>query len=151
MSPLSPADDFLVKAFAAAKEAQHIWPDYAACEAALESAWGTSGLAKDCNNLFGRKASHGDPPDSYVVKLTKEFIHGAWITTPACWKKFSNWHDCFVDRMDLLHRLSSIYGDALTAPDGPSFVTLVSKHWSTDPDRGAKVLEIYRNHKGVLI
>ena len=53
-------DDFLRKAAAAASAAGHPFPEYAACEAALESAWGQSGLATRANNLFGQKQSR--PP-----------------------------------------------------------------------------------------
>ncbi len=48
-------DEFLSKACAAARSAGHIFPEYAACEAALESGWGMSGLAQKANNLFGQK------------------------------------------------------------------------------------------------
>ena len=49
------------------------------------------------------------------------------------------------------YRLPSLYGDALAAPDGESFVKLVSVHWSTDPNRAEKVLETCRAHQGVLL
>lgn len=147
---MSPQDEFLLKALEAAKYAEHVFPAYAAAEAALESRWGRSQLAISANNLFGRKASRGDDPSTYTVMSTREFLHGTWITTPAYWRKFSNWNECFQDRMALLERLPKLYRDALEAPDGESFVTLVSQHWSTDPDRAKKVLEIYRAHEGVL-
>ena len=53
----TPQDSFLRQASAAARAAGHIFPDYAACEAALESTWGRSRLAREANNLFGQKQS----------------------------------------------------------------------------------------------
>ncbi len=53
----TPQDSFLRQASAAARAAGHIFPDYAACEAALESTWGRSRLAREANNLFGQKES----------------------------------------------------------------------------------------------
>ena len=44
---------FLAKA--AAAQARHVFPEMAACEAALESGFGKSGLAREDNNLFGMK------------------------------------------------------------------------------------------------
>lgn len=149
---MTPQDEFLVKAAKAAKDAEHIFPAYAAAEAALESRWGQSTLAVEANNLFGRKASKEGhyEPSQLLVLPTKEFLHGEWVTVSAVWLKFKDWDECFRDRMSLLERLKSLYGEALAAPDGPGFVALVSKHWSTDPDRAKKVLETYNAHRGVL-
>jgi flagellum-specific peptidoglycan hydrolase FlgJ len=141
-------DDFLLKACEAARTAGHVFPEYAACEAALESAWGMSRLAVEANNLFGQKQSH--PPLGESLDLpTKEYLHGAWVWVPAAWAKFPDWPGCFAARMALLERLGEAYpayAAALAAKDGESFVRLVSKRWSTDPDRGMKVLQIHEVH-----
>jgi len=142
-------NDFLQKAFEAALEAKHVFPAYAACEAALESAWGKSQLAIQGNNLFGRKQS-ADPVFETIDFPTKEFIHGEFVTVPAHWVKYPDWSACFDDRMALLRRLSKFYGPALEATDGESFVRLVSEHWSTDPLRADKVLSIYQHHMEVF-
>jgi flagellum-specific peptidoglycan hydrolase FlgJ len=144
---------FLTRARTAAKAGGHIYPDYAACEAALESAWGQSKLAVQANNLFGQKQSH--PPVGEGIQLpTKEYAHGAWLTVPATWTKFVDWPACFAARMALLLRLATAYpayANALAATDGAAFVTLVSRRWSTDPDRAEKVLEVWRLHRGAFI
>lgn len=142
-------NDFLLKAFLAATVAKHIFPEYAACEAALESAWGKSQLVIQANNLFGRKQSL-DPVFETIDFTTKEFVHGQWITVQAHWVKYPDWASCFDDRMALMRRLSNLYGPALEATDGESFVRLVSEHWSTDPLRGEKVLSIYAAHKSAF-
>ncbi len=143
---------FLTRARIAAHAAGHLYPEFAACEAALESAWGLSKLAVEANNLFGQKQSH--PPAGESIQLpTKEFAHGAWLTVPAVWAKFSDWQDCFASRMALLRRLGGTYPSyaaALAASDGAGFITLVSKRWSTDPDRAQKVLQVWHEHRSVF-
>ncbi len=138
--------EFLPKAAAAARAAGHIYPEYAACEAALESAWGASALALQANNLFGQKQCH--PPRGASLSLpTREYLHGAWTTVQAQWIVFSDWQDCFAHRMTLLRSLENGYPHyraALAAGSGEQFVSQVSKSWSTDPARAAKVLAIYR-------
>ncbi len=145
-------EEFLTRAFAAAQAASHIYPGFAACEAALESAWGHSRLALEANNLFGQKQSH--PPTGDSVSLpTKEFLHGAWVTVSATWTSFPNWQSCFAARMMLLQRLAKAYpayAAALEAATGSDFVTLVSSKWSTDPARAAKVLAVWEAHQSVL-
>ncbi len=143
--------EFLLKAFEAAIKAKHIFPDYAAAESALESAWGKSKLAIQGNNLFGRKQSAKNPVFDTIDFPTKEFFHGAWETVPAHWVKYPDWASCFDDRMALLRRLSSLYGPALEALNGEDFVRLVSEHWATDPNRADKVLSIYQMHKDDLL
>jgi flagellum-specific peptidoglycan hydrolase FlgJ len=143
---------FLIRAQQAAKAAGHIFPDYAACEAALESAWGQSKLAVEANNLFGQKQSH--PPIGESIQLpTREYAHGAWLTVPAMWTKFVDWPACFAARMALLVRLAKAYpayAEALLAKDGAAFVVLVSRRWSTDPDRAKKVIEVWQAHRSAF-
>ena len=140
--------EFLKKAAAAARAAGHIFPEYAACEAALESAWGSSTLAVKANNLFGQKQSH--PPRGASLALpTREFLGGAWITVSAQWLMFDGWQSCFAERMAVLRRLQSAYphyGAALLAQTGEDFIENVSKSWSTDPARATKVMSVFRKH-----
>lgn len=141
--------DFLRKAVQAAQMAGHIWPEYAACEAALESAWGTSRLATECNNLFGQKSGHTSTQYPQKPMPTHEWKDGKLVPATANWPVFPDWEACFRERMNLLKALP-IYGDALDAISGDYFVLAVSKHWATDPMRGEKVLEIYKAHQEIL-
>jgi flagellum-specific peptidoglycan hydrolase FlgJ len=142
--------EFLAKACAAARVAGHVWPEFAACEAALESAWGGSALAVEANNLFGQKQSHPAIGETLTLP-TREFIRDAWVTVQAQWVKFASWNECFAERMSLLRRLSAEYphyAEALAATTGEAYVTAVSKSWSTDPARAEKVLAVHRQHFG---
>ena len=147
-------DDFLTKAAAAARASGHLFPEYAACEAALESGWGMSHLAVEANNLFGQKQAHPPLPGTDTVSLpTREFLHGAWVVVQANWVKFPDWAACFKERMALLQSLSEVwphYKTALSATTGEQFITEVSKTWSTDPARAGKVLSVYDFHRAAF-
>jgi flagellum-specific peptidoglycan hydrolase FlgJ len=146
----TPQDNFLRQASAAARAAGHIFPDYAACEAALESTWGQSRLAREANNLFGQKQSAEPHPDIASIDMpTQEFLHGQWVTVTAHWTRFADQAACFGARMALLRRLEHsypAYARALAAATGEVFIEEVSRAWSTDPQRAAKVLAIHRQH-----
>lgn len=151
----TPQDTFLRQASAAARAAGHIFPDYAACEAALESTWGRSRLAREANNLFGQKQSAesienpGSEGVGTVALPTQEFLNGHWVTVIARWARFPDQAACFRARMALLRRLQHsylAYARALAAPTGEVFIEEVSRAWSTDPQRAAKVLSIHRQH-----
>jgi flagellum-specific peptidoglycan hydrolase FlgJ len=127
----------------------------AACEAALESAhvtpqgsiYGASQLAQQANNLFGMK-QHSHPVYGTLNLPTKEFLHQQWVTVNADWVKYPDWATCFVDRMATLTRLAPAYphyAAALAATDPVTYVTEVSRSWSTDPNRGHTVISIYNS------
>jgi flagellum-specific peptidoglycan hydrolase FlgJ len=147
-------DSFLRNASVAARAAGHIFPEYAACEAALESTWGQSRLAREANNLFGQKQSADSiatpGADAGVLALpTQEFLHGRWVTVVAHWARFTDAAACFGARMALLRRLGHsypAYTRALAAATGEGFIEEVSRAWSTDPQRAQKVLAIHRQH-----
>ncbi len=145
---------FLTRACNAARAARHVFPEYAACEAALESGWGRSKLAVEANNLFGQKQSHPPLAGTETIAMpTREFLHDHWMTVLANWTKFPGMTECFAARMALLHRLSQSfphYQAALTAATGEQYVHEVSQSWSTDPDRAGKVLAIYDAHAAEL-
>ena len=92
---------FLSRAYRAAQAAHHIFPAFAACEAALESGWGRSQLAIEANNLFGQKQSHPPLAGTETIAMpTREFLHGHWLTVSANWAKFADWSECFRARME---------------------------------------------------
>lgn len=140
--------NFLDLATAEAVKANHPFPQMAAAEAALESNWGNSGLARDDNNLFGMK-QHAHAVYGTMTLPTREFIGGEWKTVSANWVKYPDLRACFADRLATLERLSNAfphYAAALKAPDPQTYIAEVSKTWSTDPDRGKKVLSIYQEY-----
>ncbi|MFP5226881.1 MAG: glycoside hydrolase family 73 protein [Acidobacteriota bacterium] len=139
--------DFLTRAYTAAIAANHIYPEMAVCEAALESGWGKSELAVKANNLFGRKVWKAG--QDVLVLPTKEFLHGEWVTVSADWLKFATWADCFADRAHIL-MTDPRYQASMGAKTAEEYAVAVSKVWSTDPQRATKVLQTYRAHCSVF-
>lgn len=146
--------DFLTRAATAARQGGHIFPEMAACEAALESGWGLSRLSRLANNLFGQKQDRGRSEGVGTLALpTREYLHGRWVVVDAFWVKFPDWSAAFAGRMEILRALSSefpSYAHALQATSPEQFVQLVSERWSTDPERARKVLSIYDEHQPLL-
>jgi flagellum-specific peptidoglycan hydrolase FlgJ len=145
---------FLEKAADEAAKANHPFPHMAACEAALESSWGNSQLAREDCNLFGTK-QHSHPIYGTVNLPTREWVNGPdghrvdgrWVSVTSQWVKYPDWRTCFSDRLVTLERLSNAYphyAAALRATDAETYIAEVSKTWSTDPDRAKKVLSIYQ-------
>jgi len=127
--------DFLDRASAEAVKASHPFPQMAACEAALESSWGNSQLAREGNNLFGMK-QHAHPIYGTMTLPTREFLLGEWKQVSANWVNYPDWRGCFADRLATLQRLSNAlphYKAALDARDAETYVRQVSQSWSTDP------------------
>ncbi len=143
---MTPANkDFLQRAFLAAQAAQHIFPDMAAAEAALESGYGRSQLAIQDRNLFGCK-QHVHPIYGTHSLPTREFLGGEWKSVEANWITYPDWQSCFADRMATLQRLASVYPhyqNALAASSAVTYINEVSMTWSTDPNRATKCLAIY--------
>lgn len=122
-----------------------MWPRMAACEAALESDYGTSALARLGLNLFGMK-QHVHPTYGTLNLPTKEFLNGEWVPQIAQWVRYDTLQECFADRMATLQRLCQVYPEyeaALTATDPTTYISQVSRRWSTDPGRAGKVMTIY--------
>jgi flagellum-specific peptidoglycan hydrolase FlgJ len=157
---------FINKAVIAAGEADHPFKVMAACEAALESGYGTSLLARADNNLFGMK-QHYHPIYGTHALPTREFIGIAkeqsmgvkdgkldgWISIIASWVSYPGWKECFEDRVNTLIRLKDFTGFehyklALQAQDPITYIKEVSSKWSTDPHRADKVINIYNIYNG---
>ena len=146
---------FIRTATAEAIKANHPFAIMAACEAALESNWGNSALARQDFNLFGTK-QHEHPEFGTVNLPTREWedpdgkpIDGTWKVVIASLVKYPDWRASFCDRLATLERLAKAYPHykaALEAKDPRTFVTEVSKTWSTDPQRAAKVISIYQDY-----
>jgi len=141
--------DFLTKALGEAQTSGHLFPEYAACEAALETAWGASKLCVQANNLFGQKQGSLTEGLPTITIPTREFLHGEWVTVNAIWPVFPSWAESFKARMALLtaaaHKYPN-YAAALVSSTGEAFVENVSKTWSTDPNRAQSVLQIHNRH-----
>jgi flagellum-specific peptidoglycan hydrolase FlgJ len=139
---------FIRQAAASARMVAHPFPEMAASEAALESAYGKSLLAIKYNNLFGMK-QHKHPTYGTISLPTREFENGAWVITNAEFVSYPTQEDCFADRLATLTRLASVYPNykmALAATMPEDYIIHVSATWSTDPNRWIKVQTIYNEY-----
>jgi flagellum-specific peptidoglycan hydrolase FlgJ len=153
---------FLDAAATQAVKANHPFAQMAACEAALESTWGHSELAREANNLFGMK-QHSHPIYGTMSLPTREWavpsgdthkIDGRWIVVNANWVKYPDWRACFCDRLATLERLSNAYPHykaALEAKDARTYIISVSESWSTDPERALHVQGIYEEYIALAV
>jgi flagellum-specific peptidoglycan hydrolase FlgJ len=142
--------NFLDATSAAAEAAGHLFPTMAACEAAEESGYGTSGLSIADHNLFGMK-QHKHPVYGTHVLPTKECLDGKWEIVNAAFIHYPSTKECFQDRMVTLLRLATAYphyAAAVAAKDPVVFVTEVSKTWSTDPNRAKNIIAIFNQYVG---
>ncbi len=114
-------------------------------EAALESAWGNSLLAKNALNFFGVKADsswHG----RILTMRTREFMHGVWLTVPALWREYASILECLEDHANFL-LTNERYKPAFQHTDGESFARAVAAAgYATDPQYAEKIISIIREH-----
>jgi hypothetical protein len=127
---------FLLDCYAAAKDAGHIWPIYAACEGALDSEFGTTEPAVNALNLFSLRAP-ARVPAMMAGAIWTQTVNGRQYD----WLKFSSLAQCFTVRMEKLRRFSCYY-QALRAKTGRDYILEVSKLWSQDPARPQKVFAL---------
>lgn len=142
----------------ACKAGYIVAPAAVAAQAALESAFGESRLAKDANNLFGIKATkswHGP----VVEYETKEHKNGEWITITARFRKYDSYQECVMDYAKIINRLPW-YKDAVEAArlgDDMGFINglLASEKqpgWATDPEYAKKIMRIFNQYDlGTLV
>ncbi len=113
-------------------------------QAALESNWGQSQLARDAHNYFGIKA-HGH--HARVSYPTFEHIHGHDVRISADFARYLSMEDCFADR-DRLVATAPCYAEARACRADPAaFARALAGHWATDPHYVEKLLGVYRDSR----
>lgn len=114
-------------------------------QAALESAWGESGLAKAGNNLFGIKADSLWCGQTLTMN-TKEFIKGQWMVVPALWRKYPSWQASIDDHAAFLKR-NPRYKACFACTSAPAFArALAQAGYATDPAYADKVIGLMKQH-----
>ncbi|MFB3915132.1 MAG: glycoside hydrolase family 73 protein [Terriglobales bacterium] len=119
-------------------------PGVTVAQAALESAWGRSQLARDAHNYFGIKA-HGS---HRLIELpTTEVVNGKAVRTSANFAAYDSMAACFADRDQLILKLAC-YADARACSAGPlAFIRALSRHWATDPEYAQKLIAVYTRNR----
>ncbi len=115
-------------------------------QAALESAWGESGLARAGNNLFGIKADSRWRGETLTLN-TREFIKGQWLVAPAKWRKYPNWQVSIDDHAAFL-KLNPRYKACFLCTTAPAFAqALAQVGYATDPDYANKLIALISKHQ----
>jgi len=131
-------------------------------QAALESAWGDSRLAREAANLFGIKA--GRSWRGRVISApTREYIDGEWITLPGAWRVFPNsdaavaaglpasslfrYYSSPLESVEDHARViyNGLYAAALANRSEPeAFANALTGVYATDPHYGTKLITTMR-------
>lgn len=114
-------------------------------QAALESAWGKSGLSVQACNLFGVKADASWSGDVLCLP-TKEFLKGEWVVVQAKWRKYKDWQGCTDDHAAFLVK-NPRYKPAFSFKTGIQFAQAVARAgYATDPNYASKITQIITTH-----
>jgi flagellum-specific peptidoglycan hydrolase FlgJ len=136
--------DFLATAARAALASSHgLPPGIAVAQAALESNWGQSQLARDAHNYFGIKAHAGHPRVAYP---TFEHMNGRDLRLSAEFARYGSMEECFADRDRLLAGGACYAGARASRANPEAFARALAVHWATDPHYADKLLRVYRDH-----
>lgn len=110
-------------------------------QAALESAWGESGLTKTGNALFGIKAGKTWTGKTYTAKTT-EVVGGETVYTSAVFRAYDNWAESIIDHDDFLRKIPRYEAvcNATTGYDAAD--ALQAAGYATDPYYAHKLQSI---------
>ncbi len=112
---------------------------FVVAQAALESGWGESGLAKRAKSLFGIKADRSWTGQRITLN-TREFLNKQWVVIPADWRAYPDWQTCLVDHGQFLCR-NKRYAACFACTTGKAFAQAVAKAgYATDPRYADKLI-----------
>ncbi|TYA14406.1 mannosyl-glycoprotein endo-beta-N-acetylglucosamidase [Paenibacillus faecis] len=104
-------------------------------QAALESNWGSSGLARQANNLFGIK---GNGPAGSVMMPTTEYRNGSPIRIHAPFRKYRSWAESIADHTRLLQ--NKRYAGVLRRSGQEAAKAVAAAGYATDPSYASKLI-----------
>lgn len=133
--------DQLVPAAQACQRATGIPASFTLAQAALESAWGASGLARRGFNLFGVKADRAWK-GPVVWMDTAEVINGKRVIVPAKWRAYPTWLDCMTDRAAFF-RTNPRYAKCFQEVTGHGWARAVARAgYATDPEYAERLIAV---------
>lgn len=155
--PLNKRRAFVLKIWSAANNLAQAagWPrDLIITVAGHESNWGTSGLTRKANNLFGFKSSPNWIRDGgKTVKMqTWEVIDGKNIQVMADFRAYDTWEDSIKDYIRLVTTRSRYNAAAAAAKAGDLkkyFVEIKKGGYATDPQYPNKLARVYGEVKAI--
>lgn len=116
----------------------------ALAQAALESGFGKSLLAKEGKNLFGIKAGRSWKGKKLTLP-TIEYFQGKPVRVMAKWRKYDSYLDAFLDLARVYY--NGLYDDALPYRRNPrEFIRRAGKVYATDPQYADKVIALIERY-----
>lgn len=119
--------DFLLQMRAAAIAAKHPFPEYAACEAAYETAFGTSEQFVKGHSCFNT-LQRAKPMYRTMNVISWKLINGKNVQQVALYMAFPDEETSFAFRLYMMN-VGGMYYEALHAKTGVEFVRAVSGQW----------------------
>ncbi|WP_136604681.1 glycoside hydrolase family 73 protein [Paenibacillus dokdonensis] len=117
-------------------------------QAALESGWGSSGLTKQANNLFGIK---GSGTAGSCTMPTKEYVNGKQITVNAAFRAYHNWSESVADHSKLILNGTKDkpmrYHGVLNADYKTAAAEIRKGGYATDPNYTQLLINIIEQYK----
>lgn len=111
-------------------------------QAALESAWGASGLAFTYNNFFGIK---GTGPKGSIHLMTTEFQNGKYVRVKAPFRVYNNPKESFVDHANVIAKGKYLRHAMDHTESAESFIRALQEgpyKYATDPHYAEKILSL---------
>lgn len=142
---MSPADflDQIVPAARTSHRTSGIPASFTLAQAALESSWGASRLARQGFNLFGVKADRAWRGPTISMD-TREVFNGKAVMVPALWRQYGSWADCLADRVEFFKR-NPRYAACFKETTGPGWCHAVAAAgYATDPEYANLLLSMIK-------
>lgn len=135
--------DAIAPAARAAHRTSGIPASFTLAQAALESAWGASKLAKLGHNLFGVKADSAWKGEVLMMQ-TAEFENGIRVMVMARWRQYPTLAACLADRVEFFKR-NKRYAACFKETTGEGWCKAVAAAgYATDPHYADKLLAMIR-------
>lgn len=134
--------DFIAALLPAAQECHRkygIPASFTIAQAASESRWGDSDLAKKACNLFGVKADPSWHGPTFNLG-TGEHLNGKDVFVPASWRKYADWQECMEDRAQFFIK-NRRYASCFQQTTGEGWARAVAAAgYATDPKYADKLI-----------
>jgi len=140
--------DFITRMLEACKAAERKGLRFnravALAQAALESGWGGTALAREANNFFGIKAGPDWVGETLDLPAGEYSPETGWYSTIVRWRKYRDWLDCLIDYAGLIAASPWFRGALGHLDDAEGFLAALlpgpgKLGWATDPAYADKV------------
>ena len=121
-----------------------VLPSVTAAQFILESASGTSALAKASNNLFGIKASAPWTGDTHTITSNEE-INGVMVPKKSVFRKYATWQDSVQDHSTFFistETRKKVYAGIIGETDYTKACNAMTGSYATDSAYGKKLIAI---------